>query len=305
MKTQIRIGTRGSRLALWQAEEAARRLGASFRIVKIQTAGDRDRSSALPEGGSQGFFAREIERALLADQVDVAVHSLKDLPTQGPDGLRLGAVLERGPASDLLLVHPSHHAPEQRMGLAAGSRVGTGSLRRQALLEAFAPQAAATVLRGNVQTRLRRCLGGELDAVILARAGIERLGLDLSRVVAYELDPFVWIPAPAQGAIALQIREDDCETAERLRAADHGETRQAVEIERALMARAEGGCHAAFGAYAGQDKGVWRVDWGLVAENRWAAGSCAGTSQQCLALDPLQGVRAVTGSTLRVVAYGR
>src|SRR4051794_36917851 len=199
---RLRIGTRGSPLARWQAAWVAGRLGdlhpgLVVELVEIRTQGDRDRNSPLSAIGGTGLFTKEIHRALLDGTVDLAVHSLKDLPTQGPDGLALAAIPPREEAADALI------APADRRldALKAGARVGTSSLRRRAQLHWLRPDLVVEELRGNVETRLKRALEGHLDAVILAEAGLRRLGLD--RHVTERLGPPRFLPAAGQGALGI------------------------------------------------------------------------------------------------------
>ena len=259
----IRLGTRGSALALWQAHAVAKAWGEGCEIVVIETSGDRFLNVSLQGQVEKGFFTKEIEDQLLAGQIDAAVHSLKDLPTQNPPGLVVGAFLERAPVSDLLLVRPDWLEPGRPLPLRPGCRVGATSLRRQALLAVHAPGCEAAFLRGNVPSRIRKCLEGQYGAIILARAGIERLGPDLGDLRVYELDPEHWFPAPGQGTIAVQVREDDAACRSRWLQLDHAATRRAVEIERSLLARFEGGCHTAFGAWARPIESEWEVRLGL------------------------------------------
>ena len=215
----LRIGTRGSRLARWQAEWVAAELRRhhqrlSVELVEIKTHGDRDRNSPLGAIGGTGLFTKEIQQAVLDRSVDVAVHSLKDLPTQGPQELVLAAVPPREAVADALI------APVHRTlgGLPTGARVGTSSLRRRAQLLHLRPDLAVVTLRGNVDTRLSQALDGKLDGVMLAWAGLHRLGLD--QHVTERLDPLVFLPAVGQGALAIECREDDPATRELLASLD-------------------------------------------------------------------------------------
>jgi hydroxymethylbilane synthase len=247
--TSIRIGTRGSRLARWQAGWVADRLrachpGLAVELVEIKTRGDRDRISPLDAIGGTGLFTKEIQRALLDRSVDVAVHSLKDLPTLGPEGLALAAVPPREDVADALIA-PVHRT----LGLLpAGVRVGTGSLRRRAqLLHARADLDVVTI-RGNVETRLNQALGGKLDAVVLAWAGLHRLGLEHHVTERLELPRF--LPAVGQGALGIECREDDTELRELLRPLDDPATHRAVLAERRALAELEGGCMIPMAAWA-------------------------------------------------------
>jgi hydroxymethylbilane synthase len=237
----IRIGTRGSHLARWQAGWVADRLralhpGLEVGLVEIRTQGDRDRNSPLAAIGGTGLFTKEIQRALLDASVELAVHSLKDLPTLGPDGLALGAVPAREDAADALIA-PDHRTLD---ALPDGATVGTGSLRRRAQLLHARPALRVVDVRGNVETRLNQALQGRLDAVVLAEAGLRRLGLEGH--VTERLGPPRFLPAVGQGALGIECREDDAETRALLAPLDDPPTRRAVLAERRALAELEGGC---------------------------------------------------------------
>jgi hydroxymethylbilane synthase len=256
----MRIGSRGSALALWQAEHVQGRLqglGHAVEIVVITTTGDRVQDRRLESVGGKGAFLKEIEEALLADEVDLAVHSLKDVPTTLPDGLRLTAILERADPRDVLL-----SGGTRLDALPVGARVGTTSLRRRAQLHARRPDLDVQDLRGNVDTRIRRLREGAFDAILLARAGLVRLGrADEATEV---LEPEVMLPAPGQGAIAIECRADDQATAAAVSALDHPQTARAVTAERTFLAALHGGCNVPLGAYAEPDALGLRLR-GLVA----------------------------------------
>ena len=241
--TILRIGTRGSPLALAQAYETRSRLAAAhglsvdrMEIVVIRTTGDRILDRPLAEAGGKGLFTKEIEEALLAREIDLAVHSMKDMQTVMPAGLAIGAVLPREDVRDafLSLVHASL---EQ---MPSGAVVGTSSLRRQAQLKHARPDLEVVGFRGNVQTRLQKLADGVAAATFLATAGLRRLGL-AERITA-TIPVEVMLPAVAQGAIGLQLREDDASTARLLQPLDHRATAVAVATERAFLARLEGSC---------------------------------------------------------------
>lgn len=244
----VRIGTRKSELALRQArlvERALAEAGVECELVPITTTGDKRNAEPFVEIGARGLFTRELEQALLRGKVDCCVHSLKDLPTSSPEGIVIAAVLERADPRDALVVNRVTDAADLAE-LPAGSRVGTSSLRRRALLRHARPDLEPVELRGNVPTRLRKLDGGAVHAAILAAAGLLRLGA-VQRITAY-LDPPEWLPAPGQGAIAVQSRADDERLAELLRGMDHAATAVAVRAERALLAGLEGGCQVPIGA---------------------------------------------------------
>jgi len=241
----VRIGTRASALALWQAREVAARIAAqpdapAVELVHIRTTGDQQADVPLWQVGGRAFFTREIDRALLAAEVDVAVHSLKDLPTQLDEGLVLAALLPRADPRDAL-VSRSGAALAQ---LPAGARIGTSSLRRRAFLARLRPDAVPLELRGNVPTRIERLQRGEYDAA----AGLARL--DLAQHVTEFLSPDSFPPAVSQGVIGVCARSGDTETQRLLVALDDREARLAATAERALLRRLEGGCQVPLGALA-------------------------------------------------------
>jgi hydroxymethylbilane synthase len=236
----IRLGSRGSRLALVQAELAANALrqagvGAEVAIVPITTAGDRDRSKPFGEIGARGVFVKEIEEALLAGRIDVAVHSAKDMTSTDTEGLGVGAYLPREDARDALC---------GAEGLRPGLRIGTASVRRRAQLLALEPELSVEPLRGNVDTRLRKRGERGLDAVVLAAAGLDRLGLGPE--IGRRFEPEELLPEAGQGAVALQVRAGEEEL---VAALDDGETRRRVQAERACVARIGGGCLAPVAAH--------------------------------------------------------
>jgi hydroxymethylbilane synthase len=256
----LRLGTRGSDLARTQSTtvaDALRAAGHDVELTIIKTAGDRDQTRAFGSIGPQGVFVREIETALVEQRIELAVHSFKDLPTTSPEELVIGAVPARMDAADLLLVRTDKLAgiATDWLPLAAGARVGTASARRRVWLAHFRPDLAIEPLRGNVPTRIRRLRERQLDAIVLAAAGVERLRDDASLAGALEgitvlrLDPQRFVPAPAQGALAVQCRRDDAHVRAALAALDHASSRAAVDAERDALKRAEGGCDVAFGAY--------------------------------------------------------
>jgi hydroxymethylbilane synthase len=234
----VRIGSRGSRLALTQAAQAAallRRDGIEIALVPITTAGDRDRKRPFGEIGARGVFVKEIEEALLAGRIDVAVHSAKDMTSSDAEGLTVGAYLERDDPRDALVgagaVHP-------------GMRIGTASARRRSLLLAYEPDLSVEPVRGNIETRLRKKGERGLDAIVLAACGLDRLGLEGD--IGARLDTAWMLPEAAQGALALQVRTGEEELVAR---ADHPETRRRVVAERACVAAIGGGCLAPVAAH--------------------------------------------------------
>ena len=258
---KLRIGTRGSALALAQANDVAARLataGHKAEIVVISTEGDRVTDRSFIEVGAFGVFVREIESALLSREVDVAVHSYKDLPSRGPEGLMIGAVPERVDAADVLLVRrDAVVAPRGGLPLADGARVGTSATRRRALLLDARPDLRIDLLRGNVPTRVRSLAEGRFDAIVLAAAGLSRLArvngpdrLTLPEdITVVRLDPLVFVPAPSQGAIAMQVRTDDRLVRSAVAVMDDAVCRRTLRAERQALALAEGGCTLPFGAW--------------------------------------------------------
>lgn len=246
MTRPLRIGTRSSPLARWQAEHVAdrlRQLGSQVEIVFITTQGDV-RTGPLGQIGGQGLFTKEIQRALLAAEVDIAVHSLKDLPTDPVDGLTLGAVPERESPGDVLVAATA----SDFASLPQAARVGTGSLRRRTQLLHVRPDLVVLDIRGNVDTRLRKVDDGEFDAIVLAEAGLSRLGL--SERITQVLPKLMMLPAVGQGALGIEIRAGDDSAAQAVAPLNHAETRAAVLAERALLAALRGGCLAPVGAWA-------------------------------------------------------
>ncbi len=234
----IRVGSRGSRLALTQAESAAARLrapGIEIALVPITTAGDRDRTRPFGEIGERGVFVKELEEALLDGRVDVAVHSAKDMTSTDTHGLVVGAYLERDDPRDALCGADA---------IRPGMRIGTASIRRRAQLLALEPSLSIEPLRGNVDTRLRKRRERGLDAIVLAACGLDRLGL--GEEIGHRFEPDRLVPEAGQGALALQVRSGDEQL---VAAADHEPTRTRVEAERACVAAIGGGCLAPVAAY--------------------------------------------------------
>lgn len=244
----FRIGTRKSALAQWQAAWVAEKLqtlGASVELVLMVTEGDRRQDLQADAWTSRGVFTREIQRALLENQVDIAVHSLKDLPTQPVEGLILAAVPQRGPVGDVLISRGHIRLAD----MPAGARIGTGSLRRQAQLLHARPDLQIVSVRGNVDTRIRKLQAGQYDAVVLAEAGLSRLGVPESEWTE-RLFPAVVLPAVGQGALGVEVRADDAETIELVHQFDDPASHAAVIAERAMLAHLHGGCLAPVAAWA-------------------------------------------------------
>jgi hydroxymethylbilane synthase len=237
------IGSRGSKLALWQAHHIQSRLlasGVETRIEVITTSGDRFQSGPLKEIGNKGLFTKEIEEALLDNRIDLAVHSLKDMPTELPAGLRIAATPEREDPRDAMVGGRLSELPQR-------ARVGTGSLRRVAQLQAARPDLRVEPVRGNVDTRLRKLDEGQFDAIVLAAAGLRRLGW-AERIAEY-LPPETMCPAVGQGALAIETRADGGAAEQAVARLDHAETRAAITAERAVLEVLGGGCQVPVGAH--------------------------------------------------------
>jgi hydroxymethylbilane synthase len=249
----LRIGTRGSLLAKWQAESVRKQLfaiaGVEAEIVIIKTAGDKMQQVPLTQLGGKGIFIKELEDALLDESIDLAVHSVKDIPTEVPRGLSFPAVCRRDDIRDCLISPTASTLDNLRQG----ARVGTSSLRRRAQLLRLRPDLDIRELRGNVDTRLRKVGDGEYDAIVLAKAGLDRLGL--SQRISQTFSPEVFMPAVGQGAIAVETRLGDNETGDLLSKLDDPETRAAIITERALLAALQGGCQVPIGAWARIERG--------------------------------------------------
>jgi hydroxymethylbilane synthase len=255
MTATLRLGTRGSRLALWQAQHVSKlisdRLGRTCEIIVIKTQGDQVQNVAFHKMEGKGFFTKELQEALLDDRIDFVVHSLKDLPTEEPPGLQVAAIPERQVSSDLLIARRGILSPRPAdpLGLPAGSMLGTSSLRRAAQILALSPQLSIKALRGNVPTRVDKLRNGDYDAILLATAGVQRLELDVSDLESMELHPEVMLPAPGQGALAIEARTDSDEA--RLLAELHDpEVACCVDAERRLLQLLGGGCHLPLGTLA-------------------------------------------------------
>lgn len=245
----LTLGTRGSALARWQTAWVTARLcharpGLDCQTKLFTTSGDRILDKPLPEIGGKGLFTEELENALRSGEIDLAVHSLKDLPIDDASGLAIGAICKREDARDALI----SRSGSTLASLPPGARVGTSSLRRSAQLLAARPDLALLSLRGNVDTRIRKAMNGEYDAIVLAAAGVLRLGL--GEHIAEYLPFDVMLPAPGQGALAVQCRADDSAALELLAAIDDPDCRAAVTAERAFLNALGGGCSAPVAAYA-------------------------------------------------------
>lgn len=252
----MKIGTRGSDLALWQARHVRALLqevaSLDSELVIIKTSGDKDLETPLVGMTGKGFFTKEIEDALLEGQVDLAVHSLKDLQTVMPEGLTLGAIPERADRRDVLLIRPESLDRGQPLRMKAKAKVGTSSARRISQLQFLRPDLEVVPLRGNVPTRVRKLHEGHYDAILCASAGLDRLELPLEEFAVYRLPEMLFVPAPGQGALGIQVRSGDPATLKAVAALDSPELRQLVQLEREVLRRLEGGCQLALGTAAEQ-----------------------------------------------------
>jgi len=281
MKSVIRIGTRGSQLALYQAHLVKTKIEGDFpflriEIVKIKTGGDMVRRGGQAPFETKRIYTREIEEALLANEVDLAVHSAKDMSVTLPEGLGIGAVMKREDPRDCLVSKDKRTLAE----LPLGSRVGTSSLRRKAQLLRRNPELIVEEIHGNVDSRIRKLEEGVYDAIVLAYAGLKRLGL-VKHVTEIFGDDYFY-PAPGQGTIAVQSREADFETGEILKPLHHGPTARQLECERAFLRRLEGGCQLPCGIATAVDRETITASGALfaVAERQWVEDKCTGTSEE-------------------------
>jgi len=259
---KIIIGTRGSDLALWQAnfvKDSLAAIGVDAELKTIKTQGDRILNLSFDKLEGKGFFTKELEEELLAGTIDIAVHSHKDLPTENPPGLIIAAVSEREDPSDLLLILKDCVDVHQKLSVKYGGIVGTSSNRRKAQLLAYRPDLDVIDLRGNVPSRINKLRNESYDAIMLAKAGVIRLGLDLSEFYVEELTPTELIPAPAQGALAIQIRENDRELYNTLQAIHHPNVAEELAVERTVLKQFGGGCHLPLGCYCRKVDGTYQV----------------------------------------------
>lgn len=248
----IVLGSRGSDLALWQAnyvKSQLENLGYNVKLEIIVTKGDRIQDLSFDKLEGKGFFTKEIEDALLSRKIDLAVHSLKDLPTTSPPGLTIGALSYREDPRDVLIINEKAFDCKAVYGIKPGAVVGTSSARRKSQLKALIDGVIIKDLRGNVPTRLKKCLLGQYDAILLAAAGLERLKLDLSGLKKIALSPEVFVPAPAQGVLGLQVRADDERVLHLLEKIHNSKTEETVALERDLLASFDGGCQMPLGVY--------------------------------------------------------
>jgi hydroxymethylbilane synthase len=261
----LRIGTRGSALALWQARSIARALrestGIEPEIVIIKTSGDKFQQTSFSQIGTKGVFIKELENALLEERIDLAVHSMKDVPTEMPEGLTIAAIGKREDVRDALLSANG----ATLASLPQGARVGTSSLRRQSQLLLARRDLRILELRGNVDTRIEKLKRGDYDAIVLAKAGLDRLGLSAN--ITEVLPPEVSLPAAGQGAIGIEARAGDAATLRVLTTLEDAETRSAVTAERSALAGLGGGCQVPIGAWGRVENGKLLLDVAVLTAN--------------------------------------
>ena len=253
----LRIGTRGSALARWQAEfvrSGLARHGVAAELVIIRTSGDRDRQSSLRVIGGKSVFTKELEDALVEERIDLAVHSMKDMPVTLPAGLEISAICEREDVRDALISRDGLKLDQ----LPSGARIGTSSLRRQAQLRHYRGDLEMVDMRGNVDTRLAKLAQGDYHAIVLAKAGLDRLGK--SEQISEIMSPEICLPAAGQGAIGIETRKREDEFSPAVRKLSHHLSRVAVEAERTVLAGLEGGCQVPIGAWARMESGSLRID---------------------------------------------
>ena len=257
-KTAVRIGTRGSKLALWQANYVKSLLdqkGIKSRITVIKTQGDLIQNIGFDKLEGKGFFTKEIEDALLQSEIDIAIHSMKDLPTDHPKGLVIGGISKRANPQDYLIIKQSSYRSDAILKIPKGAVIGTSSIRRKVLLKSFQNDINFKDIRGNVPTRIKKLDEDiELDAIILAAAGIERLEIDLTNYHVIKLNPQEFPCAPAQGVMAYQCREDDIIHRRILKSIHSDETVSSVNVERKVLKLMDGGCQLPLGVYCYRDQ---------------------------------------------------
>jgi hydroxymethylbilane synthase len=256
----VTIGSRGSDLALWQANHVKRQLeeiGCDVEIKIIKTRGDQIQHLSFDKMEGKGFFTKEIEDALLKKDIDLAVHSHKDLETESPEGLTIACVSERESPADLLLIRKESVSKEHKFEVKENAVVGTSSARRKTQLLHHRPDVTINDLRGNVPTRIDKLRSGNYDAIILAKAGVDRLQLDLSDLHVYTFNPKEFVPAPAQGVLGLQIREKDHSLAEVLNKINHEDVQKRIKIERKVLNLMDGGCQLPLGVYCTEESEVF------------------------------------------------
>lgn len=271
--SKIIIGTRGSELALWQAnyiKTELEKIGQEVELKIITTKGDAIQHLSFDKIEGKGFFTKELEGALLKGEIDMAVHSMKDLPTTQPEGLKIAAVSYRDLPEDWLIIRKDALENGKILNLKAAPVVGTSSARRKAQIRAIRPDTEIKDIRGNVPTRLEKLRRGDFDAILLAAAGLNRLNIDLSDFQVLKFSPREFVPAPAQGVLALQIREEDKLLYAELRQLHNDDTLSCTNVERKVLKLYQGGCHLPLGVYCERDSlGAYHV-WAIQADE-WDA----------------------------------
>ena len=256
MSSKLILGTRGSKLALWQAnhvKEALANYDVEVEIKIIKTQGDKIQHLSFDKLEGKGFFTKELEDALLAKEVDFAVHSMKDLPTQNPEGLVITAISERADARDVIIINKDQNQEGRVLGIKEGAVIGTSSIRRKLQIQHLIPGIEVKDLRGNVPTRIKKLESGDYDAIILASAGIDRLEIDLSDYKMMRFHPREFVPAPAQGVLAYQCRAEDIPTRKALSLIHSRPTLDVTNIERGVLRALDGGCQVPVGVYCEKD----------------------------------------------------
>jgi hydroxymethylbilane synthase len=269
MKRKIIIGSRGSDLALWQANfimNELKKAGIESEIKIIKTQGDKIQDLSFDKLEGKGFFTKEIEDSLLAKETDLAVHSHKDLPTTSPQGLIVAAVSYREDPSELLLINKDAVDTRQKFSLKKNAVIGTSSGRRKSQIKAFRGDVTLKDLRGNVPTRVNKLREKQYDAILLAAAGIDRLKLNLEDIHVERLSPKEFVPAPAQGVLALQVRDDDKELIEALQQINHSDVKETIAIERKVLNLFEGGCQLPLGVYCEKEEETFMI-WASKADS--------------------------------------
>lgn len=262
MRNPLIIGTRGSDLALWQANHVQmllKHIGVESEIFIIKTKGDQIQHLSFDKIEGKGFFTKEIEESLLNKEVDIAVHSHKDLETEQPFGLTIAAVSDRADPADLLLIHPDAYDASEKFSFKKNAIVGTSSARRKAQILGYRNDITIQDIRGNVPTRVQKLRDKQFDAILLAKAGLDRLKLDLSGLHAVALDPEEFIPAPAQGVLALQCRTEDQDVIDTLSKLNNAKVQRLITIERTVLNKLQGGCQLPLGVYATEYDGEYTV----------------------------------------------
>ena len=257
---KVIIGSRGSDLALWQANHVKNQLealGLTVEIKVVKTQGDVIQHLSFDKMEGKGFFTKEIEAALLEKSIDIAVHSHKDLETRNPEGLGIAAVSEREDPAELLLIRKESVDKSKKLSLKANPIVGTSSARRKSQLITFRDDIELKDLRGNVPTRINKLREGNYDAILLAKAGVSRLNINLDDLEVVSLDPTEFIPAPAQGALGIQIRQEDKELASVLSNINDIKTQKRINLEREVLRLLDGGCQLPLGVYCPNDSDVY------------------------------------------------